>query len=310
MKIVTLIVASIIALGESKIHKSPPYKNWTTIAKKSFERGKLLYDSIYIALETHEKECRIIHSYINGDEYKDEDQKTDVLEGGSNRSKFPCIKSVSGSDLEPFDIDINPLAIPNHHKRIYLEGSCLDYILNELNTLDLSKCDAKGDSSRSLIALAKTKCHFIRAARAFPTVEQGCVLNPKEAHSIDYPFLSLRDENENDNPCGKDYYGDECEELKREIVGTCTNKNVMSETAFQMYHAELNHIGPFLVHKEKFTDDICFYLQSGEWNRRTEENINRLADSAMSIMEFHKTMETQLDKLKIQQIEQMEKAEE
>lgn len=36
----------------------------------------------------------------------------------------------------------------------------------------------------------------------------------------------------------------------------------MSDTAFQIYHSELNHI-----------DDICFYIQSNEWNKRTEENV-------------------------------------
>lgn len=53
-----------------------------------------------------------------------------------------------------------------------------------------------------------------------------------------------------------------CENLKYKIVTNCTSNKNMSDTAFQIYHAELNHI-----------DDICFYIQSNEWNKRTEENV-------------------------------------
>lgn len=133
------------------------------------------------------------------------------------------------------------------------EAGCWKYVLGEINTLDVDSCDFKGDASRSLIALAKTKCHFLRANRKFPTKEQGCILNPSKftpdqlntylSNNTGNTADNNADQEYRTNPCKEDYKSNECEKLKRRIVSHCTDPSVMSESAFQMYHSDLNHIG-------------------------------------------------------------------
>lgn len=56
------------------------------------------------------------------------------------------------------------------------------------------------------------------------------------------------------------------------------------------------------------TDDICFYLQSGEWNRRTEVNINRLGDAAIKLINSQQIIESFLKKVQKSQDENIQKA--
>ncbi|SCM22858.1 nuclear fusion protein, putative [Plasmodium chabaudi adami] len=253
------------------------------------------------------------------------------------------------------------------------EIKCYEYVLDQLNNLNMYNCNEINENSKSLLALAKTKCIFVKSIRSFPDEKSGCILNPKNLNKLQIylynnnMFDQFQNENiaetlsldelrkiENTkNPClydtdpngeypniaGKlalknnynnadnsdehnlryqnhtnDYYHDNnympnengshndininkklCENLKYKIVTNCTGNDNMSDTAFQIYHSELNHI-----------DDICFYIQSVEWNKRTEENINRLAETSLYIT---KQMTTNLENMKLiehAQIKQIE----
>lgn len=88
--------------------------------------------------------------------------------------------------------------------------------------------------------MAKTKCHFIRSGRSFPSAEQGCILNPRE---ISGHLLSKYNLNTKSNPCLANYHSDGCENLKNEIVSKCTDSKAMASYTFSIYHADLNHIG-------------------------------------------------------------------
>ncbi|EAA18837.1 hypothetical protein [Plasmodium yoelii yoelii] len=226
------------------------------------------------------------------------------------------------------------------------EIKCYEYVLDQLNNLNMYNCNEINENSKSLLALAKTKCIFVKSIRNFPDEKSGCILNPKKLNKLQIylynnnMFDQFQNENiaetlsldelrkiENTkNPClygtdpneeypniagklplknnennyniynnsdnsdeynlrykhnTKNYYHNNnyipnekesnndininkklCENLKYKIVTNCTGNDNMSDTAFQIYHSELNHI-----------DDICFYIQSIEWNKRTEENI-------------------------------------
>ncbi|SBT36899.1 nuclear fusion protein, putative (GEX1) [Plasmodium ovale wallikeri] len=251
------------------------------------------------------------------------------------------------------------------------EIKCYEYVLNQLNNLNMYNCNEINENNKSLLALAKTKCIFVKSIRAFPEEKSGCVLNTKKLNKLqiylynnnlfdqfqnedfaktlnldelrkientknpclndtydeygEYPYISnsasisTRRNYPNDNGNdyddggggdGKDEDGTHrirsdggfmsrehaasedanlmrkmCENLKYKIVTNCTTSASMSDTAFQIYHAELNHI-----------DDICFYIQSTEWNRRTEENINRLGETSLYIT---KQMTTNLENMKL-----------
>ncbi|BAM38971.1 conserved hypothetical protein [Theileria orientalis strain Shintoku] len=68
--------------------------------------------------------------------------------------------------------------------------------------------------------------------------------------------------------------------------------------------------GQFMIFsKMTFTNNICFYLQSGEWNKRTEININKLTDSANNMVKVYKSVRDQFQLLNEQQTEQLNKAE-
>ncbi|VTZ69387.1 nuclear fusion protein, putative [Plasmodium chabaudi chabaudi] len=256
------------------------------------------------------------------------------------------------------------------------EIKCYEYVLDQLNNLNMYNCNEINENNKSLLALAKTKCIFVKSIRSFPDEKSGCILNPKnlsklqiylynnnmfdqfqneniaETLSLDelrkientknpclydtnpngeYPNiageLALKNNENNYNNADNsdehnlryqnhtnDYYHDNnympnengshndininkklCENLKYKIVTNCTGNDNMSDTAFQIYHSELNHI-----------DDICFYIQSVEWNKRTEENINRLAETSLYIT---KQMTTNLENMKLiehAQIKQIE----
>ncbi|SCP04867.1 nuclear fusion protein, putative [Plasmodium ovale] len=252
------------------------------------------------------------------------------------------------------------------------EIKCYEYVLNQLNNLNMYNCNEINENNKSLLALAKTKCIFVKSIRSFPEEKSGCVLNTKKLNKLQIYLYNnnLFDQFQNEdfaktlnldelrkientkNPCLNDTYdeygeypyiansasisprrnysddnGDDydddsgggdgkdedgnyrvrsdggfmsrehaasedanlmrklCENLKYKIVTNCTTSTSMSDTAFQIYHAELNHI-----------DDICFYIQSTEWNRRTEENINRLAETSLYIT---KQMTTNLENMKL-----------
>ncbi|CAD2096091.1 nuclear fusion protein, putative [Plasmodium vinckei lentum] len=249
------------------------------------------------------------------------------------------------------------------------EIKCYEYVLDQLNNLNMYNCNEINENSKSLLALAKTKCIFVKSIRSFPDEKSGCILNPKNLNKLqiylynnnmfdqfqneniaetlsldelrkientknpclydtypngEYPNiagdLSLKNNENNSDEHNlryqnytNDYYHDNnmpnengshndintnkklCENLKYKIVTNCTGNDNMSDTAFQIYHSELNHI-----------DDICFYIQSVEWNKRTEENINRLAETSLYIT---KQMTTNLENMKLiehAQIKQIE----
>lgn len=219
-------------------------------------------------------------------------------------------------------------------KNIFVkEIKCYDYVLDQLNNLSTYNCNGINENNKSLLALAKTKCIFVKSTRDFPDESSGCVLNPKnltklqiylynknlvkkfddpkfskslnpkelnEIEKITNPCTLVNDShmsyesedskivsnkydilnNENNEVVTETFMSFKemelnkklCENLKYKIITNCTNKKHMSDVAFQIYHSELNHI-----------DDICFYIQSIEWNKRTEENINLLADASHHI---------------------------
>ncbi|GAB67147.1 hypothetical protein PCYB_111680 [Plasmodium cynomolgi strain B] len=229
------------------------------------------------------------------------------------------------------------------------EIKCYEYVLNQLNSLNVYNCNEINENNKSMLALAKTKCLFVKSVRSFPDEKSGCILNPKKLNKLQIYlynnnlFDQFKNENfakmlsldelrkieKTKNPClgdtaseggiyesisSDDFLssvekesmypsGDKitpesnpprdhidlknmlCENLKYKIVTNCTTSDSMSDTAFQIYHSELNHI-----------DDICFYIQSSEWNRRTDANINRLAETSVNIT---RQMTTNLENMKL-----------
>ncbi|CAG9477562.1 nuclear fusion protein, putative [Plasmodium vivax] len=238
------------------------------------------------------------------------------------------------------------------------EIKCYEYVLDQLNSLNIYNCNEINENNKSMLALAKTKCLFVKSVRNFPNEKSGCILNPKKLNKLQVYLYNnnlfdqfgnenfskmlsldeLRKIEKTKNPClgdaasGEGMYGaissegllpsvekgsiypngDEitpetsknseapeddsprdhidlknilCENLKYKIVTNCTTSDSMSDTAFQIYHSELNHI-----------DDICFYIQSSEWNRRTDANINRLAETSVNIT---RQMTTNLENMKL-----------
>ncbi|CRH00720.1 nuclear fusion protein, putative [Plasmodium relictum] len=230
-------------------------------------------------------------------------------------------------------------------ENIYVkEIKCYEYVLEQLNNLNMYNCNEINENNKSLLALAKTKCIFVKSIRNFPDENSGCVLNTKKLNKLQIYlynnnlFEEFKNENfpkslsldelkkiENiKNPCENfDEINDPylindssflntkynqiydnknmskehilhndielkkklCENLKYKIIANCTGNENMSDIAFQIYHSELNHI-----------DDICFYIQSTEWNKRTEENINKLAETSMYIT---RQMTTNLENMKL-----------
>ncbi|ANQ08959.1 Uncharacterized protein PCOAH_00032550 [Plasmodium coatneyi] len=238
----------------------------------------------------------------------------------------------------------------DHDDNIYVkEIKCYEYVLDQLNSLNVYNCNEINENNKSMLALAKTKCLFVKSVRSFPDEKSGCILNPKKLNKLQIYlynnnlFDQFRNENfskmlsldelrkieKTKNPCLGDAAGEEgiyeailgddflssvekdtmypsgdkiiaennqprddvdlknmlCENLKYKIVTNCTTSDSMSDTAFQIYHSELNHI-----------DDICFYIQSSEWNRRTDANINRLAETSVNIT---RQMTTNLENMKL-----------
>ncbi|ORM41106.1 uncharacterized protein BXIN_0310 [Babesia sp. Xinjiang] len=269
------------------------YRSWYGPAKNAFNRGKSAYENIVKAAHDREEECVILHS---------NDSQVAQVQGnewGSDlgSEQFPCLQKLQRNESKAlFDINANIQGIvgESRKRKIIAEGGCWQFVLNQINSLDIDRCDIKGEVSRALIALAKTKCHFIRSGRAFPLAEHGCILNPQ---TIDDSALGIFTEDYETNPCKERYEGEECQKLKEDIVAQCTNLRIMSESAFQMYHADLNHI-----------DDICFYLQANEWNRRTESNINRLGESTVNLLNKHQNLEMFLDLMQNQQEKSLQQA--
>ncbi|GFE55861.1 nuclear fusion protein, putative [Babesia ovis] len=228
------------------------YKNWYGTAQNSYSRGKSTYDDVLKAAQEREEECVILHSADRQiAPMQSNEWATDI-----GREQFPCLRQydqngilavvgmhiVNAGTTVVFDINANieEIAGPTRKQRVMAEGGCWQFVLNQINQLDVDSCDIKGEVSRSLIALAKTKCHFIRSRRAFPLAEHGCILDPQ---MIDDNALGIYKEQYVTNPCKYDYTSDQCQKLKEDIVAQCTNLRIMSESAFQMYHANLNHIG-------------------------------------------------------------------
>ncbi|SOV18457.1 nuclear fusion protein, putative [Plasmodium sp. gorilla clade G2] len=256
----------------------------------------------------------------------------------------------------------------NNNNNIYVEEiKCYEYVLEQLNNLNVYNCNEINENNKSLLALAKTKCLFVKSIRSFPDQNLGCILNPKKLNKLqlylynnnlfnefnnenfsrtlnlnelrkieniinpcyyeneqvdenninklndisnikeiernNYEHINYAYNNDIDNLDESNYMSEQnnylkkklCENLKYKIVANCTSNKNMSDTAFQIYHSELNHI-----------DDICFYIQSNEWNKRTEENINRLAQTSLYIS---KQMTTNLENMKLienAQIKQIE----
>ncbi|XP_954271.1 uncharacterized protein TA20560 [Theileria annulata] len=289
----------------TRFSSSSIYRNWTSIAKSNFKKGKETYKLIINNLREKENDCM---SLLSNDKHVTENFPIDLDYIHNSTDPYPCLTQFNRIG-DKFDIDDEGVEVDDmSYSKIINEAGCWKYVLGEINTLDVDSCDLKGDASRSLIALAKTKCHFLRANRKFPTKEQGCILNPSKFTPGQLnKYLSPNPDNTEDNnseqeyrinPCREDYKGNECEKLKRIIVSHCTDPSVMSESAFQMYHSDLNHI-----------DNICFYLQSGDWNQRTESNINKLADSANHMVDVYNTFKDQFEILNNKQNEQLNKAE-
>ncbi|EAN33736.2 putative integral membrane protein [Theileria parva strain Muguga] len=271
------------------------YRNWTSTAKSNFKKGKDTYKLILNNLQEKESDCM---SLLSNDKNVTDNFPIDLDYIHNTTDPYPCLTQFNRIG-DKFDIDDDGVPLDDtSYTKIMNEAGCWKYVLGEINTLDVDSCDFKGDASRSLIALAKTKCHFLRANRKFPTKEQGCILNPSKFTPDQLNTYLSNNTEYRTNPCKEDYKSNECEKLKRRIVSHCTDPSVMSESAFQMYHSDLNHI-----------DNICFYLQAGDWNQRTETNINKLADSANHMINVYNNVKDQFEILNSKQNEQLNKAE-
>ncbi|UVC54083.1 hypothetical protein MACJ_003415 [Theileria orientalis] len=240
------------------------FRNWNTIAKSTFKSGKETYKSLLNKIQEKEEDCI---SLVSIDKHISSEVPVDLDYIKNSKDPYPCLTQIAKNVINSkyvihdhsftgFEFDINldsDIHTELNYTKIINEAGCWKFVINEINSLDVESCDFNGDASRSLIALAKTKCHFLRANRKFPTRKEGCVLNPSVLTPKEINELTTRgtsDDTGGDveasggwdyNPCLVSYKGSECEKIKRKIVSHCTS--VMSESAFQMYHSDLNHIG-------------------------------------------------------------------
>ncbi|EWC86561.1 hypothetical protein PFNF54_04577 [Plasmodium falciparum NF54] len=319
------------------------YENNSELLIERIKRGKEALDDILKAKMKAEEEY----------------QKNKKRIKSQNKNSY---KNKKEDDEEEKDYD------EDDNNNIYVqEIKCYEYVLEQLNNLNVYNCNEINENNKSLLALAKTKCLFVKSIRSFPDENSGCILNPKKLNKLqlylynnnlfnefsnqnfsrtlnlnelrkiekiinpcyyendqtdenyvnllndisnikekqrnNYEHINYTYNNDMDNLDGTNYMSEKnnylkkklCENLKYKIVTNCTSNKNMSDTAFQIYHSELNHI-----------DDICFYIQSNEWNKRTEENINRLAQTSLYIS---KQMTTNLENMKLienAQIKQIE----
>ncbi|KOB60689.1 hypothetical protein PFHG_02449 [Plasmodium falciparum HB3] len=319
------------------------YENNSELLIERIKRGKEALDDILKAKMKAEEEY----------------QKNKKRIKSQNKNSY---KNKKEDDEEEKDYD------EDDNNNIYVqEIKCYEYVLEQLNNLNVYNCNEINENNKSLLALAKTKCLFVKSIRSFPDENSGCILNPKKLNKLqlylynnnlfnefsnqnfsrtlnlnelrkiekiinpcyyendqtdenyvnllndisnikekqrnNYEHINYTYNNDMDNLDGTNYMSEKnnylkkklCENLKYKIVTNCTSNKNMSDTAFQIYHSELNHI-----------DDICFYIQSNEWNKRTEENINRLAETSLYIS---KQMTTNLENMKLienAQIKQIE----
>ncbi|SOS80741.1 nuclear fusion protein, putative [Plasmodium sp. gorilla clade G1] len=319
------------------------YENNSELLIERIKRGKEALDDILKAKMKAEEEY----------------QKNKKRIKSQNKNSY---KNKKEDDEEEKDYD------EDDNNNIYVqEIKCYEYVLEQLNNLNVYNCNEINENNKSLLALAKTKCLFVKSIRSFPDENLGCILNPKKLNKLqlylynnnlfnefsnqnfsrtlnlnelrkiekiinpcyyendqadenyvnllndisnikekqrnNYEHINYTYNNDMDNLNGTNYMSEKnnylkkklCENLKYKIVTNCTSNKNMSDTAFQIYHSELNHI-----------DDICFYIQSNEWNKRTEENINRLAQTSLYIS---KQMTTNLENMKLienAQIKQIE----
>ncbi|CAA9988904.1 nuclear fusion protein, putative [Plasmodium knowlesi strain H] len=307
------------------------YASNTELLVERVKRGKQAMEEILRAKKKAEMEY---------EEKRKKNRKSKGTKSGRAGSVTDGVENDQGNQDEDEDQDDN----------IYVrEIKCYEYVLDQLNSLNVYNCNEINENNKSMLALAKTKCLFVKSVRSFPDEKSGCILNPKKLNKLQIYlynnnlFDQFRNENfsktlsldelrkieKTKNPCLGDVASEEgiydaissddfffsleketlypsddkmtsennsprdhidlknmlCENLKYKIVTNCTTSDSMSDTAFQIYHSELNHI-----------DDICFYIQSSEWNRRTDANINRLAETSVNIT---RQMTTNLENMKL-----------
>ncbi|BAM38973.1 conserved hypothetical protein [Theileria orientalis strain Shintoku] len=256
------------------------FRNWNSIAKATFKSGKDTYKSLLDKIKEKEEDCI---SLVSIDKHISSDIPVDLEYLKNSKDPYPCLTQLTKNVIyinhvtnghtstgDEFDINLDTdIHTELNYSKIINEAGCWKFVINEINSLDVESCDFNGDASRSLIALAKTKCHFLRANRKFPTRKEGCVLNPSVLTHEEINGLTVSgtsDDAGDDveagadwdyNPCLVSYKGADCEKIKRKIVSHCTS--VMSESAFQMYHSDLNHIEEILICRS--------VLEYFEWKR-------------------------------------------
>ena len=89
--------------------------------------------------------------------------------------------------------------------------ACWDFVLSQINELDMTKCGSMGEATRELIALARVKCLYLRTRRGFPTESDGCFLNVERVDQVWLEKLVVDDE------------GAQSDERDCENAGWCNN---------------------------------------------------------------------------------------
>lgn len=132
------------------------YENNSELLIERIKRGKEALDDILKAKMKAEEEY----------------QKNKKRIKSQNKNSY---KNKKEDDEEEKDYD------EDDNNNIYVqEIKCYEYVLEQLNNLNVYNCNEINENNKSLLALAKTKCLFVKSIRSFPDENSGCILNPKK----------------------------------------------------------------------------------------------------------------------------------
>ncbi|PHJ20203.1 transmembrane protein [Cystoisospora suis] len=87
----------------------------------------------------------------------------------------------------------------------------------------------------------------------------------------------------------------DCEELRRKIVDGCQHAETMDFGTFALVREQINHV-----------DNICFFLHSAEWQRRSDATVSRLALASGAVAARLQEQATNLGEMQKIQKEQLE----
>nr|PUA90583.1 putative transmembrane protein [Toxoplasma gondii TgCATBr9] len=164
--------------------------------------------------------------------------------------------------------------------------SCWAAVLKEINLLQSlpseQACSSLGEASREYIALLRARCIYTRTGRPFPSAQNGCYLLPDD---VPVTWLALRPERQ------REAGGD----ARQRIVDGCQHADSMDFGTFALVREQINHI-----------DNICFFLHSAEWQRRSEATVNRLALASGAVASRLQVQAQNLAEMHVIQKQQLE----